>query len=259
MTDAANDATQEQTSTSSEAASGSSAPSPVAASSSGASRPEAPARPEGLPDQFWDDKAGVKLPDLLGQFNELAAWRASEESRRAAVPDAPDKYEFKVPPDLKLPDGVKLNPDDPLVAIGRQVAHEAGLDQPGFEKLVGVYVQQQLAEAQEIEAAKARQLEALGPKAAERQGSVKTFLAAKLGPEGAAMFEPVLMLKSGVEAMERLVRLASNGGMPAFNQNGRAEAEKGISAEEWNRLSPTDRLVAGMHIADRKPASRARA
>lgn len=213
---------------------------------------EAPQRPDGIPDQFWDDKVGVKFADLKTHLDEVAAYRASEESRKAAIPEKPDGYELKLPADLKFADGegFELNPDDPMFAFGREVAHAAGLDQAGFEKLVGMYAQREIAQAKEIQALVAKQIEALGPKGAERQGAVKTFLAAKLGKDAPAVFEPVLMLKNGVEMMERLMRVSSSGGLPGFSQGGREGGKTAPSEDEYAAMSPADRLVAARKAAN---------
>jgi len=56
----------------------------------------------------------------------------------------------------------------------------------------------------------------------------------KLGADAAAVFGPVLKLKVGVEHMERLMRLAVSGDVPAFSQAGRAvEPAKAPIEKTW--------------------------
>lgn len=181
-------------------------------------------KPEGLPEQFWDAEAGsAKFVEIGKTLNELTVFKAQADSARAAVPEKPDGYEFKVPASVKLPDGFAFTPDpnDPLVSLGRQVAHRAGLDQTGFDDLVGAYIQHEASQAQQIEAAKARHREALGPQGQERINAAKQYVAAHAGPEDLVYFDFALSTKGGIEAIERMMRRASMGGMPPYGQSGR--------------------------------------
>jgi hypothetical protein len=74
----------------------------------------APARPEGLPDTYWDDAAGVK-PEA---YSRLAELEAADAARRAGVPESADKYELKVADTIVGLDGkpIQFDAADPLVA-----------------------------------------------------------------------------------------------------------------------------------------------
>jgi hypothetical protein len=249
MTDLATTTTPAPTSPSSEPVVTSPAPAaaapaaPAAASPPGTTSPsgEPAKRPEGLPEQFWDEKGGLKVDDLTKHLGELTALKAAHDSKLAAMPEKPDGYELKLPADLKFEggDGFTLDPNDPLVNFGREVAHAMGADQAGFEKIVGMYAQQKVAETKLIEGLAAKQTEALGPKGAERQSAVKNWIAAKLGPDALPIFEGPLVTKVGVEKLEALMRLASGGGMPSFTPVGR---ERGDDAKtEFEALPPGQR------------------
>lgn len=206
----------------------------------------ASARPDWLGEQFWDEGAkAIKGADLKAHLDELSAFKAGEESRRAAVPEKADGYELKLPADFKLGEGetFELDANDPLFAFGREVAHKAGFDQAGFEGLVGMYAQMRVAEAKELNAAIEKQREALGAKGRERVEAANTFLTAKLGKDAGAIFEHVLMTKTGVEAVEKLMRLASGGGMPAVTGGGR-EPGKDTKIEGWADMSPAEKMAA---------------
>lgn len=213
-------------------------------------------RPDWLGEQYWDgEKREIKGADLKKAFDDLTAFKASEESRRAAVPEKADGYELKLPADFKLGEGeaFELDQNDPMFAFGREVAHKARLDQAGFEGLVGMYAQMRVAEAKELNAAIEKQREALGAKGRERVEAANTFLTAKLGKDAGAIFEHVLMTKTGVEAVEKLMRLASGGGAPGYSGAGRDAGQTGPSEEEYAAMTPAQRLVAA-----RKSASGAR-
>jgi len=238
-----------QTTTSTSNGSGSGMPASTAAVApegfAGASPPDRPQRPDWLAEQFWDaEKGEIKGADLKAYLDDLAAFKAAEDSRRAAVPEKPDAYELKLPADWKAPDGFdfQLDANDPMVNFGRQIAHQLGLDQAGFERLVGEYAKHQIAELQNIEALKGKQLEALGPKGADRVAAVKNFLTAKLGPEVMPFFEHLLQFAPAVEGLERLIRTVTSGG-PGFTQAGREKAGAG-QIEGWDRMTPAQKFMA---------------
>lgn len=211
-------------------------------------------RPDWLSEQFWDPEAGqIKGSDLKTHLDELAAFKASEDSRRAAAPENPDGYQLVVPQDLELPEGVTFQFDesDPMVGLGRQIAHALGIDQAGFENLMlKPFVQARVADMQanaEREAAAVEvQDKALGPKASDRRAAVENWIAAKLGTEHLDVFKHMLPIAKAVEGFERIISNSSSGGMPGFKQTGRAPAENGIPADQWEKMTPTERLSASI-------------
>ncbi|WWT39908.1 hypothetical protein [Microcystis phage Mwe-JY08] len=205
--------------------------------------------PEGLDPAFWDETSGLKAADLAAHLSELRAFKAAEDSKRAAVPDDPSKYELKLPDDWKPPvEGVEFqfNPDDPMVGLGRQIAQSLGLDQSGFEKVVGIYAQSVVAAEQQhqarIAAAVAQSKEKLGPKADERISAVEQWVAAVMGPQVYEQLKPGLAHHDLVVGIEKAMRHASSGGAPAYSQTGRAPAPSDMTDDEWNKLSLTERL-----------------
>jgi hypothetical protein len=127
----------------------------------------------------------------------------------------------------------KIDPNHPMVALGRQVAHALKLDQPAFETLVAMHTQHELAQQQAIAGLVEKQMEALGPKAADRTAAVKNFLTAKYGERATALLGTQLQLKEGVELLERMMRDASSGGMPSFSQRGRDGAPEQTVENRW--------------------------
>lgn len=202
-------------------------------------------RPEGIPDSFWDETAGVKIPEMVSRMTELEALKAEIDGKKAAVPESADKYEPKLPEGFELPEGVefKIDPDDPLLSVARQVAHQAGLDQSGFESMIGLYAQQQLAEKQALDGARTRQMEALGSQAQARVDAAKTFVTAAAGPDAMQYFEHILQLKGGVEAFEKIMRRASSGGLPSVTNGGR-EGGGSSPIDGWDSMSPAQKFNA---------------
>lgn len=220
----------------------------------GANKPE---RPDWLSEQFWDPEAGqIKGSDLKAHLDELAAFKAGEDSRRAAAPENADGYQLQLPKDLELPEGIEFQFDenDPMVGLGRQIAHAVGLDQAGFEKLmlkpfIEARVAGMKAEQERDAAAVEAQNKALGPKADDRRAAVENWISAKLGVEFHDVFKHILPVAKAVEGFERLMRLGSSGGMPGFTQTGRSGGNAALSEEEYQKLSPAERLVHARRAA----------
>ena len=230
---AANETQPAQTSTSSDAA-GTAASSQAASAGQGVA--SVAERPAHVPEALWDAAAGsFKIDDAVKQLGELQAFKAAQDGKLAAVPEKPDGYEVKLPADFKLDGDVtaQVDPNHPMVALGRQVAHALKLDQPAFETLVAMHTQHELAQQQAIAGLVEKQMEALGPKAADRTAAVKNFLTAKYGERATALLGTQLQLKEGVELLERMMRDASSGGMPSFSQRGRDGAPEQTVENRW--------------------------
>lgn len=172
------------------------APEPVAA-------PVAPARPDGLPDTYWDDAAGVK-PEAYARLAEL---EATEAARRAGVPESPDKYELKVSDDIVGLDGkpVTFDPADPLAAAVLPVFHELGIGQEGVSKLLGAFAAQEVAAAKEQAAFIAGEQAKLGAEHAKRTGAIHSVVTAQIGAEGAEAIRMSMGSAEAVIALEKLV------------------------------------------------------
>lgn len=237
-----NDTTQTQTSGTSGAGGTQSTTGANGAGSSGAA-----SRPDWLPEPYWDGtKNAPKADDLtkhLSEYPDLRAFKAGIDSQRAAVPEDPAKYDLKLPSDWKPPEGLEkfdLDPEDPRWGVVRQIAKEAGVDQAGFEKIAGLAAAFEAQQHVDVQAAIKRQMDALGPKATERVDALKTFIAAKAGPQAADVFAPVLMLKDGVIALEALVKAATTGGAPNYSAAGREGGED--ANEKFAALPPAERV-----------------
>lgn len=163
----------------------------------------APARPDGLPDTYWDDANGVK-PEA---FSRLAELEAADEARRAGVPESHDKYELKLAAEIVGLDGkpVEFDASDPLAQAVLPVLHELGIPQEGVSKLLSAFA------AQEIEAAKASQAfvvaeqAKLGAEHAKRTGALHATVTAAIGAEGAEKLRLSMNSADAVIALEQLV------------------------------------------------------
>ncbi|ASY64474.1 hypothetical protein SJ05684_c30500 [Sinorhizobium sojae CCBAU 05684] len=206
---------------------------------------EPPARPDYIPEDWWDAETGFKADD----FNALVAFKAEHDANLAQVPDSADKYEVKLPQDFKLPEGFKLaegqetfiDESDPRVAAAREYAHANKFSQAQFEGLIALGAQADIAEQTKLSEAVEEQRTQLGSKAQDRINAVTTWLGAKVGGELAAALTPLMYTAKSVQAFEALMRL-NRGDVPGNPGAGRDAGRTEISDDEWAKMSPTQRI-----------------
>lgn len=232
------------------------APDPAASASDppdgGSSNQNTLVRPENLADDYWDGEKGVVLDKLLGDFNGLKTFKAEADSRAARVPEKPEDYEVALPEGFKLPDGFKfeVDPKDPVLAPAREFAKKVGLTPEEFKEMTGLQAQQKIAEHEALRARAAKELEALGTKGPQRVQALTSWLQATFGNEDARELMPMLFTSKQVQVFEKWMDMAKGNGAPKFNGSGRdASAKQEISDEDWDKLSPTARLVRNRGLA----------
>lgn len=84
-------------------------------------------RPEWLPEQFWSPDAPEGERFNAEAFSK--SWkdlRSQVKAKQPEVPEKPEDYVFEVP------EGAKLEEDDPVLAGARAAAHKAGLSKDQF-------------------------------------------------------------------------------------------------------------------------------
>jgi hypothetical protein len=194
-----------------------------------------------VPETFFDaDKGEVKGADLRKHIDELATFKAAEDSRRATLPQTPEAYELKLPETFKAPDGidVKLDVNDPMFKSARELAHAKGWSQADFSDALGIVANIKATEAATYETLKAQNLEGLGAKGPERIDAVTRYLAANF-PE--ATVKPVLATlatKAHVEMFEAFIsKLASQGRGSNFTQTGRDHDTGKVTPEQYEKMS----------------------
>jgi hypothetical protein len=183
-----------------------------------------PARPDWVPESFWDAKAGLKADDFGKHYGELATFHKTETEKRAALPAKPEDYklELKLPDTVKVPEGLNLgvNEKDPRVPLVRALAHKYGMPQEAVNDLVAVDAQMQI---EAIAAANARieaEQKKLGEKFPERKAAVESFLkGAFTGSEEQknAKYDALALIigdAAAFEAVEDLIARAVKTGVP---------------------------------------------
>lgn len=202
--------------------------------------------PAGLDAAFWDPATGsIKFDDLNKEIAALRTAKAEWDNARSAVPESPDKYEFKVPEGFALPEGMSLNTDDPRLPEVRKMAHEARLSQEQFEALIKIDVAAKAMEKQALNRRLEQEQEKLGPdKGKARVEAVVRGLTGAVGEADAKHLVPMMVSAAQVQAFERLLgRVVNQGQATAGYQPGGQAGKSVMSDEEWNRLSPTEKFA----------------
>lgn len=220
----------------------------------GAGGNQPPTRPEGLPDRFWDDKAGVKLPDLVQTAAEFEKVRAADEARKATLPKDSAGYKVEVPSAADLakkygmePAAIKIDEADPLIGEFKDFALQNGMSQEAFGKALGMFADAQLGSqigaTKKIQEAIAAEDKSLGD-GPGRKAAVGTFLTAHIGEAGAKALTSNLFSAAQVQAFEALQKAMSSQGVKPAPAGGDAPLGKpALTDDQRTRMSPAERLA----------------
>lgn len=139
----------------------------AAAAAEAAKNSGKPARPENVPEQFWDaEKGAVKQDAILKSWqdtrNEL---KAAKSAKGGAAPEKPDGYKFTMPAGSDgKPVPVEIGENDPAMSLAKVAAHKANLTQEQYDIFMQTFVSgaaQHMPPPVDLEAEKAK----LGPNA----------------------------------------------------------------------------------------------
>lgn len=214
------------------------------------------ARPDWMPETAWDAATNAPKIDELGKsFKELSDFKAATEAQKAALPDAAEKYEVKLPDEFQMPDGWTVNADDPAWKAGREFAHKNGLSQEQFSSMAALYIEQQIAaktanDALVTQAVAARD-KALGSNGAQRVDALNTWFKAEFGEQVGTQLGHALFTPEIVGAFEQIQKTLVTQGISGFaggsgrQQEGRADGKP----ENWDSMSAVDRRTWNLQQA----------
>jgi hypothetical protein len=207
----------------------------------------APTRPDYIPEAHWDPTAN-KVRDeaaLSAHFNQILARDAAAQSKALALPANAESYKVELPADFKAPEGVTFafNDADPLLAQARTLAHELGIPQEGFSKLLGLYAGTQVQTQQQVVAAKNAEVAKLGASGPARIDALDTFFKAYLGEAEGKQLLSRAFTASDVQILEKMVGKISGQGASSFKRNGGEPPQQAgkVSQEEYDRMTPGQR------------------
>lgn len=232
-------------------------PSPAAAAPADASNltPTPAARPEYVPETFWDATTNSVKPEFTAHYTELTTAKAALDARIAARPEKAEGYELKFPEGFTPEVPVAIDETDPRVAEIRAFAHELNLSQGEFSKLLTVEAQHRITEKKKFNEQKAAETAKLGANGTMRVTALKARLVPIIGAErfdawfGSEKNEYAqLPLADDVAAFEKIGLAMSNGGASTYNNGGReppALPPKSPAERIWpNGFNPTPQAKA---------------
>lgn len=153
------------------------------------------------------------VADQAAAYGEL-------EKKFGAFTGAPDEYEVPssevFAKDIDLPEGVDFNldADDPLLKSFSKASKEMGINQDGFNRLVGLYIQQQANDYAATMTNAAEEKARLGANADERLDNIGKWGAANMDKDLFGKFQNMLTSADAVEVVEHLVGKTRNSSLP---------------------------------------------
>jgi hypothetical protein len=194
-------------------------------------------RPEHVPEDVWDAKAGTVKPEMFRELADLRSLRDRHDARIRAVPETADGYEVALPEDIELSMEFEIDPANPLVDGAKAFAKEVGLTQAEFSKLLSFEVRRAEADVGRMQAWVDGEVKALGENPGARIEGLKNAVSAEIGPDLAdALFALDRGAKS-VVALEAL--LAKRSGYAS----GRGDTVAGKTPPNWDRLGFIQRMA----------------
>jgi hypothetical protein len=185
-------------------------------------------QPQSQPGPAASDGTKLRVGDYElspDDIKGLMERRALEQSRKATLPASPDKYLLQLPPDFKMPDGmaewrfdVNHPVQGPLLARAQQIAHENGMSQEGFSRMLALHVANEVQQQQMFDRAKAAELNKLGEMAGVRVDAVRTFVRSMVGDAAPALLMVLEQapVASTIVGFEKLMRAFSSQGLGGF-------------------------------------------
>jgi hypothetical protein len=171
--------------------------------------PSAPgARPDFIPEQFWDPASNQpRIEAMAKSWRDL---RAKVSQGIGTTPENPDSYAF---PKIEGLTEELVKPDDPLWKQVRESAHEAGVTQQQLEAIISPYIQDALQRGKQQPAASPEE------DAAARQAARAAELG-KLGPNGDLMVRDIKGWITGLQSRGGLTDAEAQALMTAGSADG---------------------------------------
>lgn len=206
-------------------------------SKAGTAPPQKTDRPEWLPEDYWDTKGNsIKGEDFRKKFDELSAYQAEQSIKQQSVPQSADEYALELPQDFENPLGGEITFDNesPFMAQAREAAHEMGLSQEGFSKLLAIYTAAQIHENQKFGKMRDEQVKALGANGPARVDAITTWLKS----QGADEISVQWWTAKAIGQMEKLITKFTSQGAGRFSQSGRDhQAAPKVDDEAWGKMT----------------------
>lgn len=181
-------------------------------------------RPAWAPENLWDAEKGELVADKLGEeFQRMQKFEADDKARREALPKSADEYETAFAEDVKLPDGWKINPDDPLWKAGKEFAAKHGLSQEQFKELASMKARELIAQNDMMKTLVDKRNADLGAQGAERVEALHKFFDGAFDKDTAAELKAGMVTARQIKALEAMQKAVVDQGVTEFSALGRTD------------------------------------
>jgi hypothetical protein len=111
------------------------------------------------------------------ELRGLMERKGLEDSRKLTLPADPSKYALTLPKDFVVPQGIeyKIDETSPAAQLARQFAHEAGLSQEQFCKMVAIHAATEVQQVTNLKTARDAEVAKLGATASQRVTAAEIF------------------------------------------------------------------------------------
>ena len=185
--------------------------------------PAAGARPDWAPEKYWDAATNALNAEGLAKgyaelTGKLTTRRDEIETEvrnsilaKSGRPESAEKYEVKIPAEVKMPEGVTVAIDekDPLLGWWRKTAFDKGLTQTDFEAGIAAFVQGELAGMPDTGGERKK----LGENAEARIAHVDGWAATNLPPATYKKLTAMSTSAEVIEIMEDIIKISAKGGV----------------------------------------------
>jgi hypothetical protein len=208
-----------------------------------------------LPDRYWDAATkAVKHADLLKDYNEttakhneLAAWKAAEDSRRLTTPKPAD-YEDRLPDNYEYPSGFKkeelnFNPENPVLKQIKDWAHSKGLSREDYREMLGFHAADEIQRMQAMKAGFEAEKTKLGGAAQARMDTVNNFVKATAPNHAKALLDG-LWTAAQVQAIEEIMDRFRTQGAGSYSTTGSQAAPSSGQIDGYDKMSFAQRRAA---------------
>jgi hypothetical protein len=202
--------------------------------------PPAPDAPAAAAEKY---KVGSKFEVTEAELEAMLQRQSAEDLKRASLPPAPEAYEAKLPADMKLPAGIeyKFNDADPSLIAARNWAHANGMSQDQFSQVLGIYASHVTGQEAKLAEIARAEIAKVGPNAPQRVDAIGRWIRSEIGDADAKPILASLCTDSHLRFYERMQQKITNQGVAGFSGKHRDMEPKGISDEQWNKMSYSEK------------------
>lgn len=208
-----------------------------------AGSPQKAARPEWLPETYFDGESGqIKLDDFGKHYGELAGAAKAETDRLAAYPQKVDDIKFTLPTDLELPEGVSFDEKNPQFSAFRQFIFDKKIDPAVGNEMLGMYAREKVGEVNAINARVKEEIGKLGDNGPARITALRQFWTGIVGEKMAAAVMSSVFTADVLGAHEKVMLALSNQNTQDPPGGTRDESTGELSDEEYEAMTPRQRI-----------------